>query len=777
MTASFVCETTYRGWRAVEGCQSAAGISRLVDAVIFGDKTDSCTDPKLPFESSRVQLQLTEQQLRLVPLKKDEGFESDSDGSSGSLCDEQCSQSSQSSQCSQSSQVQVIRDHVLRLDKLLRQEGSSPSHKDKITRINHVNHNINCTSNINNQNNVMSDVSGSGNISADTVSVSSSDDVNVAKKEDAASSSSGAESEDDIPAKITNTSPTAHNTSKTSACTHLPALRQTSQSPDGDTRASGATAATTFMMSDILFCHISSSHPKVVVLVAKASFSSPLMRAHVLECLSQHAAKTFYLHYYKAKNKHNLERYRNTKRKTDVDQFMLGDDKENVLSNFKTNLDVFDSLRSCAVRKDSGTSSTDEASSPRGSVRSYKNENSASDNVNIIEVKSNDSSSSEGTQPFSLLQRTDNEGITHIEIESGPASLLNGSSLPPDFSSIISLSTPETNGIVAGFGGVRNYRNMLRTNNNSCPSSLLILERETISSGTEHDRKFRQRQPALLLRAEEDESAQRMMRKVDDDSRSRRDRHFLEVTKHRDIGRPPLPPPSSWALPDRPIRHKTVTRVIEYRDPVPTKNKSNMSPAPTPPPRRHPHDSSLLLVPTKSGQESKRSYYPKESHIVRGNKVVRVDFPTVPVWNHRPDPNNNARQYLHYTGGWAHEYHSPRMREAVLTSELRRRSRSKSPARKPVTNRYLDVVSTFNISQKLREISEAVFSNKRSQGNSIVDSLPPVRGNRTGVKSSTTTGEKESLRPVIKKGNQKQTEGDNRRVTFSAYATVQLMNS
>ena len=38
----------------------------------------------------RVQLQLDEERLRVVPVKKDEGFESDSEGSSGSLCGDAC---------------------------------------------------------------------------------------------------------------------------------------------------------------------------------------------------------------------------------------------------------------------------------------------------------------------------------------------------------------------------------------------------------------------------------------------------------------------------------------------------------------------------------------------------------------------------------------------------------------------------------------------------------------------------------------------------------------
>ena len=37
-----------------------------------------------------MQLQLDEEQLRVVPVRRDEGFESDSEGSSGSACEDPC---------------------------------------------------------------------------------------------------------------------------------------------------------------------------------------------------------------------------------------------------------------------------------------------------------------------------------------------------------------------------------------------------------------------------------------------------------------------------------------------------------------------------------------------------------------------------------------------------------------------------------------------------------------------------------------------------------------
>ena len=448
------------------------------------------------------------------------------------------------------------------------------------------------------------------------------------------------------------------------------------------------------------------------------------------------------------------------------------------------NTDVYNSLRGSAVRKDSGNSSIGgDNEDGKGSLKSQIIKESCSSdekNVNIIEIKSTDDANDSAS--FNLVQHTDSNGITHIEIESGPVSLLNGGLMDPDFSSIISLSTPETNGLVTALGGLKGIKNN-HSEGSSCPNSL-ISESPTL---LEKDKRFRQRQPALLLRDEmavfDYKHSRKPPHEEPRESRSRKERFLADNFKTRESSSYPSQfLSSSWNPPERPSRSRDPSRPRDTRDTrdLGIKTKHNKGPAPPPPPRRHPNDSSLLLVPTKSGQEPKKSYYPKESHIVRGNKVVRVDFPSVPVWNHRADPNNNARHYIHYTGGWSHEYHAPRIREPIVRSEVRRRSRSKSPARKQIANRYLDAVTTFNFSQKLRELSDAVFSSKRGSNNSncnsnqLTHSLPPVSNMRS------VNFDPESLRPVIKKGTKPCRAGsdsENRRVTFSAYATVQLMES
>jgi len=44
---------------------------------------------------SRVQIHLDDERLKFVPVRKDEGFESDSEGSAGSVCEETCCSSNE----------------------------------------------------------------------------------------------------------------------------------------------------------------------------------------------------------------------------------------------------------------------------------------------------------------------------------------------------------------------------------------------------------------------------------------------------------------------------------------------------------------------------------------------------------------------------------------------------------------------------------------------------------------------------------------------------------
>ncbi|KAG7160001.1 hypothetical protein Hamer_G017449, partial [Homarus americanus] len=653
--------------------------------------------------------------------------------------------------------------------------------------------------------------------------------------------SSGAESEDDSP-----------RTASTTITTH----------PAQEVRVNG-TAGDLFLMSDILYCHVAAATPRVVVVVVKDAGASQV-HAHVFQCPNDDIARTLYAHYKEASNKYKLNRYRNSKRKTDTTQ-------TEAASSSGANKVVTSSNKppsgSSRVYSSSSLSRMSEGGA-RGSARSlnararaaeYKQGGGDGCNVNVIQIREPGQQEGEAQRPWGLVQHTDANGVTHIEIDSGPCSLVSSSSDTSEFSSIISLgqtspsqvpppmdplsprphsSSDNVGGILygnslggggggggsGGGGGGGGGGGSLRGNSNdsvggimygnslgggslrgnsNCPNSFINPEREVLVAG-EVDKKFRQRQPALLLRREEltrqeashkaeerrcedtlrrsdtkredhrrDKKKREDCRRDDGGGRSRRDWHEGERGGVQELSRPPMEAMIPRLPPERQARPRDQSRGR-------LRHAHNKGPAPPPPPRRHPENPALLLVPTKNGAENARAFYPKESHIVRGNKIVRVDLPGYRGGWVAHDVNNNPPQYAYYgaAGAWvgAHEYHAVRSREtSTITPEMRRRSRSKSPARRPMAHRYIDAVSTFSLSQKLRDFSDAVFTTKRNtaggQPGVSGSAGGEVRGHQRSLSSvSAPGGDNEgTLRPVIKKGR-RPPEGSppSRRVTFSA---------
>lgn len=450
------------------------------------------------------------------------------------------------------------------------------------------------------------------------------------------------------------------------------------------------------------------------------------VRGHVFQCLSQDAARALYAHYKDVSSRYRLSRYRGSRRRN--------------------------------------------GGAARGSVRVLASHTSDS-NVRVIQVREG-GSESRGECENGVGDSGQQGGlVTHIQIDSGPSSL----GLPPP-----------------GPAPVRPARQH---------------QREVLVAGTGtgigEDRKFRQRQqPTLLPRhdgtALDTYDSLRREQRLESWSemgtglgaaprgmgRSRRDWHEVErVTTGQEVYRSEIQDP-----PERPPRPRDPSRGRARSQ----HKKGPAPPPPPPPPRRHPSQPGVLLVPTKSGAESARSFYPKESHL-RGGKVV-VGWCA--------DPNNNPRHYTYVgQGGWRgpHEYHALPPRRPI-TPEMRRRSRSKSPARRPAANRYMDAVTTFSISQKLKDFSDAVFTARRNGGGngggvgqgvtmaglgtvgfSAQGAASEVRGHQRSPSTASATASDGTpaggtLRPVIKKGRRGEGSPQPRRVTFSAYATVQVMD-
>ncbi|XP_076053094.1 uncharacterized protein LOC143032360 [Oratosquilla oratoria] len=791
----FVCEAVYRGQRAVQGSQTPSSLTAVVEAVVACRPSDVTINKR---HQERCQLQCDEDSLRVTRIKKDEGFESDSE-SSGSACDDSCCVTQD---------IKVINDHVLRLDRLLREDSTS------------------------------------------STSSQGSEDVSSAN-------TSGAESEDDLPRP--GDAPPSPSPPDPEA-PPLPSSNALAPPPSHAQPGDGADEV--FLMSDILFCHVSPSLPRVVVAVVKNA-ETGRAAAHVFECGSEEAARTLYLRYHESSSRYKLNRYRNSWRRS-------GGAKLEV----KGETTVDGDLARSSLRSVGGNSAPllDTATPFPHNLPKISSKNAK--NVNVIEIRETKSKE----RPWHLHQHTDENGVTHIEIESGPRGSSNSKPITQarDFGNILSFSNDPVTmmprvsssslsrslGQTSAPSSMTNAPSSLPatiissgapitssapssltgSNGGSAPSSLVSSEdgsslsgsvrgREVLVAG-EKDKKSRQRQPPLLLeesRRNEKEEEKRDWRREEvnwwgeeereRETRSRRDRH----EGIRDSSR------SGWeAVFQYPQERRGRDPSSKGGDRNRARYLHNKGPAPLPPPRRHPNNPSLLLIPTKSGAEPSRAFYPKETHIMRGGKLLRVDYPGYPGWgvphqqhhhshihhhnlqqHHHHDVNNNPNRYSTYYPGlsssmWAgpHEYHAPRVRESSsVSADVRRRSRSKSPARRPMAHRYIDAVAALNISQRLKDFSEAVFTSRKNQNDSLKSLIIGMGNSNLGGgtnghseskghhRSSSTVsappmegdGGTVGLKPVIKKGlGGRRLDGESpeaRRVTFSAYATVQLMDT
>lgn len=572
-----------------------------------------------------------------------------------------------------------------------------------------------------------------------------------------------------------------------------------------------------FLLSDILFCHVMSNRPRIVIVVVK-SVDIFLITAHLFECLTQEAARTLYSCYYTASNKYKLNRYRISKRRNEVN----GVDDKSVLDRIHV------SIRN--VRRKSSSDSSRKSENGfdvkhlKESEMLLKGEHNKSfdelsaekeENINVIEIKDSNARTSDSG---GLAQRTDEHGVTRIEIGSNSPSLVSnfqdnfndGSTAMYDCEQVLTalerLSIHSSN-------NPDSYLNHVGVTS-SCPNSLIQTSREIHASREE--RKLRQRQPPLLIKKESSRKLDSLPRKEIRRRTERRNRSRSEERNRDENNRDELSqhetidvasenhikfqdPSDSLANKEKVGNNELKSNQTERQSRARNTGRENedkrrlnsnhsKGPAPPPPPRRHPNDPSIMLVATKSGQENSRSYYPKESHIVRGAKLVRIDYPLYPPWNISSDINNNPKRVYYAHPGWitSHEYHSSRPSNSSTYSEMHKRSRSKSPARRNAANRYIDAVTTFNLSQKLKDLSDTVIQSLKNTApgsNSPFDTRiaqDRVSGREQRKRSPPLSNLKykseDPLRPVIKRGKKMDNPSDSRRVTFSAYATVQVMD-
>ncbi|KAJ9600628.1 hypothetical protein L9F63_026234 [Diploptera punctata] len=646
--------------------------------------------------------------------------------------------------------------------------------------------------------------------------------------------SSGASDTEDTSAPPTPTPTVVGTTSVSALVKSLSLFQQRNSTTELSKPPVNATAATairkdehedgkeTYPVSEIAFCHTDSSFPRVVVWVVKKKRSQRLspsgtdtssgLEAVVFECSSEENTKKLCESFQETSRRAKLDQYRHPHRRKDTSPApnrtqsssitpesiirALKDASEKTLTSTLKNTTVKPIIKPTHLPT-SRTSSTNSTTSGPGSE---------------VEVLSTVA----GTR-FNLVQRTDGDGVTHIEVSRG---------LP--------MENPVENLI------------SLEEDQETCgPSSIIKIEGVIrsdvdIGLGPRKEAMQRQRQPAILVIHSgngEDDSGE--LRKVWSPPATATPPQ--DTTDDLDD--------NSIDPPQRPERKKFVRR--------------QKPPAPQPP-SSNPHLIKSLIQSESSNKMSNlsktqvdlnTSIVPHKKVTSNSNQqmVVRGQFIRVSVDQQQSQPamvlpviqqggwmygNNgngsgNLIAYSPAPANWGmpltttlksatnknqtkNKTNPKKECEEMFTTSSaqqfqtqhyqKNRSRSRNninanrrskspPARRPMAYRYIDTVPVsnnastlsnrfFGLSQKLREIGGSVVNSNSNQPyietarrrNSIGEL--PARFEYFGENcgGSCSEGKNGNLKSVIKKNRRLGEYTEPKKVTFSAYATVQVVD-
>ncbi|XP_067014754.2 uncharacterized protein [Anabrus simplex] len=594
-------------------------------------------------------------------------------------------------------------------------------------------------------------------------------------------------------------------------------------------------ASESYSVSDIAFCHTDPSFPKVIVWVVKRRRLQRLsstgsenggLEALVFECLNERGLKKIYSSYQEVSRRAKLDQYRHPHRRKDLypsnvtpqsySQTLYSSKHSEKEGSQKATI-----LYSSSASNESSEASKSYASKTTTSYRQYNDgNNNAKPYVHLQDPPSKNFLTSPKTLPkptsrpasqvddvdatplsvankFNLVQRTDGDGVTHIEVARGVVQ----TSVPTDTvgdpgvtSSIISISTPDVGNMLSSATGSQKSK--------LCKEIEGVIRSDIDSAGgVRREPTSRQREPAILVMngGAEDVAGSELHKvwsppKVAEEEE---DEDQLDVI----VSEPP---------PQRPERRKHLKK---------------KSPAPPPPVSARPspdlvvENSKRLHIPSRSEVFLKNQQNGQQK-IVRGQYIrVNVDQPSQQQQQQLgvPMPRSSSPWILSNASGSSKmvTYSSPswiplspplkssntskhehrRVLDDLFTlhssgQKQHRRSRSsggtgrsKSPpaTRRPMAYRYIDVGNPpstshtntlsnrfFGLSQKLRDIGSS------SAGYPYATTGRRRVGEDDGHLSSSDC--KGNLKSVIKKGKRAGEYVEPKKVTFSAYATVQVVD-
>jgi hypothetical protein len=606
-----------------------------------------------------------------------------------------------------------------------------------------------------------------------------------------------------------------------------------------------------YSVNEIAFCHTDPSFQRIVVWVVKKKRphrhcssgcdTAGGLEAIVFECSSDENMKKLVQSFHETSRRFKLEQYRHPQRRKDVSAAPNRIQTQKTFSSSTPTPESIIKALKEATQKSLTLKATAMAVTKNIHLPKTTTSSNGSGPGSEVEVLSTVA----GTR-FNLVQRTDGDGVTHIEVSRGLPTenpVESVISLDDDQnlggpSSIISISTPD-------IGNLLSTNSNLGNKTRFCKEIEGVIRSDVDVGGSRKEVIQRQRQPAILVihsgGGEDDSGGE--LRKVwspptsttlpqASDEKSENNTHSSvppqrpERRRYARKNKAPAPQPPSISSKITKGLHQLESannKILPFTVNQPDTNTTVMTQKRIG--SNNNNNNQQLVVkgqfirvsvdqqqqPTMVMPAVQQGTWIYGNNIGTGNLIAYSPAPTswgIPVIQSQKAGSNknhakskDAENSLSNTSSIS-KHQQPQTQQHYRKNRSRGRNvingshRSKSPpARRPMAYRYIDTVPASNtanflsnrflgLSQKLREIGGAVVNSSSSlpyietarRRNSIGDL--PARFERFGEGCGGGTEGKNggNLKSVIKKNRRIGEYSEPKKVTFSAYATVQVVD-
>ncbi|PSN39440.1 hypothetical protein C0J52_23818 [Blattella germanica] len=666
--------------------------------------------------------------------------------------------------------------------------------------------------------------------------------------------SSGASDTEDTSAPPT-PSPTVTTTSVSALVKSLSLFQQRNSSTLPSKQTSLSTVASnkdehdygreSYAVNEVAFCHTDPSFPRVVVWVVKKRRAQRLspsgtdtssgLEAVVFECSNEENMKKLCESFQETSRRAKLDQYRHPHRRKDTSPA-----PNRTQSSSITPESIIKALKDASEKNPTLSTTLNSTVKPiikpkpihlPTSRTSSSNSSGPGSEVEVLSTVA-------GTR-FNLVQRTDGDGVTHIEVSRGlpmENPVENVISLEEDQdscgpSSIISISTPDVGNLLNANGGKSKF----------CKEIEGVIRSDVDVGGAKKEAMQRQRQPAILVihsgNGEDDSGELRKVwsppqsatipqvsSDVSENSQTEPPQRPERKKYTRKI-KPPAPQPPSpnsqtIKIQNQPESNKKVslskTQIDVNTSVVPHKRVSNNT-----------NNQQMVVrgqfIRVSVDQQPQVVPVIQQGGWIYGNAANAGNLvaysPAPPNWGipvtttvmsvtnknqtkNKPHPKSKESHEI-FTTSTATQFQQQQQQQQTQHYQKNRsrsrnniNTRSKSPpARRPMAYRYIDTVPTsntantlsnrfFGLSQKLREIGGSVVNstsntpyNEPARRRNSIGELPArfeYFGESCGGGGS--EGKNGNLKSVIKKNRRLGEYTEPKKVTFSAYATVQVVD-